>query len=95
MTHKQQEFNKYCADVMGYKIDTSYPELFVYFPDEAMPRLYSPYNDLNQMSEVVEKLLSNDQTYYSGGQFPNKHMVSRDGFKQAFRDFIISTMEKE
>jgi len=51
-------------------------------------------DDLSVMAEVVEKLLK-DANIYMEGAFPNKYMFDRDGIKQAFREFIISTMEED
>lgn len=49
---------------------------------------YNPYDDLNQMAEVVEKLW--------GGHIKTKYLENYPfpsiPIKQAFRDFIISTM---
>jgi len=50
-----QDFNRKMAELEGFEIDSEYPELFVYFPDEAMPRLYDPYNDLNLMMPLAWK----------------------------------------
>ena len=50
------KFNQYCAEVMGYELDCEdrymKNEQFVIYK-----LVYNPYNDLNQMAEVVEQLL--------------------------------------
>ena len=77
-----EEFNKYCADVMNYnyEVESAY--------------CYEPYDDLNQMAEVVEKLIQTDEVLFP--QTSNMGFsIRRDSVKQAFRDFIISTKEKE
>ena len=94
----EREFNEYCAKVMGYKRGWKGKKEVFWLDDEGKRylylELYNPYNDLNQMAEVVEKLLE-DADIYIKGAFPNKYMFDRDGVKQAIRDFIISTMEKD
>jgi len=51
---------------------------------------YRPYDDLNQMTDVIDKLAKN---------FPNGIVLTITYqsiiAKQAFRDFIISTMPEE
>ena len=81
MSTNSDEFNKRCAEIMGYKdfdLDLLYD------------RNYDPYNDLNHMSDVVETLLE---------QYAPKRSICgsirRKGVKEAFRDFIISTMPKK
>ena len=52
------------------------------------------YNDLNFMAEVVEKLMDSDFINCMGElslYFQEGHSVD---IKQAFRDFVISKMEK-
>ena len=74
----KDKFNKYCADVMGYKPSDL---------DLLYDRDYNPYDDLNHVSDVVEELLER----YA----PKRSIcgaIRRKGVKQAFRDFIISTI---
>ncbi len=90
----KEKFNKYCAEVMGYEIDTSFPELFVYFHNESMARLFNPYWDLNQLADVVEKLILEvvSRKFDLDNELLNIYRFYKN-IKQAFRDFVISTME--
>ena len=78
----KDKFNRYCAEVMGYMIAPDHSIVLVkdrgYF-------LRDFYEDLNDMVEVVEKLLTNTPSCGVG-------LVAPINIKQAFRDFIISTM---
>lgn len=78
------EFNKYCAGVMEYKIETDWPALFVYFPDMETAQLYDPYDDLNQMTDVIETLIDYDRKFFD--HVSNE--ISSHGVKQAFRNYI-------
>ena len=60
----KKEFNKYCAEVMGYKVEefsdlgtgnplTGQDETYLVFGRS----IYDPYDDLNQMAEVFDKLM--------------------------------------
>ena len=86
------KFNKYCAEVMGYEsyCDEPYPyDVWEYRLNGKVIHLqdeYNPYDDLNQMAEVVEKLFN------SNGFLRYYNNLENLGIKQAFRDFIISTM---
>ena len=94
----REEFNKYCADVMGHELDYWNAEcnggLPSYKSKSSKRKLYNPYDDLNQMAEVVEKLaplrhrhfISSLTGVWLGAEEPST-------IKQAFRDFIISTKE--
>jgi hypothetical protein len=95
----EREFNEYCAKVMGYEIRKVYAKGdLACYKGAGSYFAFDPYNDLNQMAEVVEKLTE---------PCPDNAMrrvllrtISNDcftgGIKQAFLDFIISTMpEKE
>jgi hypothetical protein len=88
---KNQEFNRYCADVMGYTIhgqDAVY--VYVHTPDGIVQK---NYDDLNQMAEVVEKLTCR---FNDSDRLKDMFDVLINGsIKQAFRDFIISTMDKK
>ena len=77
----KNEFNKYCADTLGYKdfdLDLLYD------------RNFNPYDDLNHMSDVVEELLERHapKRSISGA-------IRRKGVKTAFRDYVISTMPED
>ena len=76
-----EEFNKYCADVMHVN-----KAVADYLGE------YNPYDDLNQLAEVVEKLLDSAYTFYLAKL--SSYVLDTKGIKQAFRDFIISTMEE-
>ena len=99
----KQEFNKYCVEVMGYEqVQNPSTDFGMWVSNGGSGRWkYNPYDDLNQMAEVVEKLLQNissplnsmvnqprilEQMYYT---------ITLGSIKQAFRDFIISTKEKD
>jgi len=92
----KDKFNKYCAEVMGYQIQKRTDIMDnVFFLYGGMN--YNPYDDLNQMADVVEKLASKwgvDEQICSDWVFAQEQMEVV-GIKQAFRDFIISTMEKD
>ena len=103
----QQEFNKYCAEVVGFTIsekphDIGEVALWCKKPAESdtdfdkffsnLGFYYNPYNDLNQMAEVIEKLLDDHNIFIDNQKCPNKYMIIRVGFKQSFRNFIISTV---
>ena len=82
-------FNSYCAEVMGLEkdIENRYMDgiqFIIYAPD------YNPYDDLNQMAEVVEKLGREEIS-----PIELIDTLFSKGIKQAFRDFIISTMPNE
>ena len=77
----EMEFNKYCADVLGY---TDF-DLDLFYD-----RLYDPYNNLNHITDAVETLLEQHAPKGSIGG-----AIRRHGVKQAFRNFIISTMPED
>ena len=86
MSDSKEEFNKYCAGVMGVKFKSAMNTTGIYWHSE-----YDPYNDLNQMQQSFDILSKNWLTNDS-------HMFGDDthnrGIKTAMRNFIISTMEK-
>ena len=104
----KEEFNKYCADVMDYSTwleepavpsNTNIMVLSIVFRNDAGDTdkdLYNPYDDLNQMAEVVEKLFddfsSNEVTLLAWIKTIGRITDRESLIKQAFRDFIISTM---
>ena len=92
----KDKFNKYCAEVMGLEkdIENRYMDgiqFIIYAPD------YNPYDDLNQMAEVVEKLriIEDYETNRCRALELNDQLRTHPTIKQAFRDFIISTMPNE
>ncbi len=96
----RNEFNKYCAEVMGYEernLRGFGKEILFYILSDKpiMPiKNYNPYDDLNQMAEVFDKLLSN---FMEHDNFPEWASFLGDlsfnkGAKKSMRNFIISTM---
>ena len=100
------KFNKYCAYIMRYEIrerpsdigidalwcerkskdNTDYEQFF-----SRLGFYYNPYNDLNQMADVFDKL--NSKGFDKHMQVFNLNIfVKALPIKQAVRDFIISTM---
>ena len=94
----KEDFNKYCAEVMGYELEKrrelTTAKLIAKINNRIYWYSYNPYDDLNQMAEVFDKLMSTENflltkwfTYDSGMKrvdFPLKDVI---------RDFIISTMK--
>ena len=103
----KDKFNKYCAKAMCYK-EVEPPHffdrgLYVSQRNGANLWLYNPYDDLNQMADVVEKLCFNASKHWietSNYLYPDEVSITDyfekmrlgKSIKQAFRDFIISTM---
>ena len=86
----KNKFNKYCAEVMGYKEDLAgrliKDEQFI-----AYSLNYNPYEDLNQMKEPFDKL--NDSVFDKQAQeFQMNVFVRGIEIEKAMRDFIISIM---
>ena len=82
------KFNKYCAEVMNYtqNADNGY-----WYEEGKYLRFvsdYEPYDDLNQMAEVVEKLVKLYGIDYA------ESVITLLSIKQSFRDFIASTQEQ-
>ena len=98
MNRTKNRFNKYCAEVIGYKKYTQEPYPFDVEEYKLNNKFvctvgdYNPYDDLKQMAEVIEKLLDDPNIFIENQKYPNKYMITRDGFRQAFINFIISTM---
>ena len=97
----EREFNEYCVKVMGYKRGWKGKKEVFWLDDEGKRylylELYNPYNDLNQMAKVFDKLMSDSNfilmkfmTYDCSHTPPLRIDIP---IKQAMRDFIISTME--
>jgi hypothetical protein len=94
----KDKFNKYCADVMGLEVRHTDEdgELWVWFDgQQTFSHAYNPYDDLNKMAEVVEKLAGDGNIGHAfiDMLFNDKYEINN--IKQAFRDFILSTMEEE
>ena len=99
----EREFNEYCAKVMGYLThDDTVPDEhggLIVQTEYAYSVIYNPYDDLNQMAEVFDKLMSDSNfilmkfmTYDCSHTPPLRIDIP---IKDAMRDFIISTMEKD
>ena len=93
----KDKFNKYCAEVMGYR---TWKELdHICIENEEYPvssgqqfTTYSPYDDLNQMAEVFDKLFK-DRNATTTLEFLK--ISGMRGVKEAIQDFIISTMPED
>lgn len=90
----EQEFNGYCAEVMGYEIE--HDSIGALRRIDGFLERYNPDEDLNQLAEVVEKLLILPCVDESGTRerFYRDIAVAGDGlcsFKKSFRDFVWST----
>lgn len=91
MKSDKKGFNQYCAEVMEYDLNDL--ERIKQDDPEFLP--YNPYDDLNQMAEVVEKLGADMLGVDVSDHLQHGHNLKNKGIKQAFRDFITSTMEKD
>jgi len=92
----KDKFNKYCSEVVGGYYASRGGISSVKINNTWLPAVdYNPYDDLNQMADVVEKLLESE--IIIAGRIEELSLAPLShGIKQAFRDFIISTMpEKE
>lgn len=78
---------------MGHRIDglTWYKDDEIISSGEA----YNPYDDLNQMAEVVEKLMRKKSKYLTSSRHYMYYGIMAKGIKQALRDFITSTVAIE
>lgn len=54
---------------------------------------YNTYDDLNQMADVVEKLMVDGEDIGKFMAMMVNKLVQLRNIKQAFRDFIMSTMD--
>ena len=93
----KNEFNEYCVGVMGYEIlsKVPYDGGFYVNTDAVINELYSPYEDLNQMAEVVEKLVDAEREHKHAPLLYEAHDIFLRGgnIKKSFRDFIESTAQ--
>ena len=82
------EFNKYCAEVMGL---TLYRGRAIAY-QTVCGNDYNPYDDLNQMAEVWDKLMEKEN-FLLTKWFTYDSNMKRINFKieDVMRDFIIST----
>ena len=88
----KDRFNRHCAEVMGYKPDGKggFTNLV---------GRYTPYDDLNQMAEVFDRLMSGDgfvmmkfSTYDCTKEPPLKIDIP---IAEGMRQYIISTMPED
>jgi len=84
------EFNRYCAEVMGYEIFNDLALTCIYHAGA----IYQPATDLNQMAEVFDKLWKQGKyrTHRNRVIFDDVKLLS--GIAQAMRQFIESTKEE-
>ena len=90
MDKDKNKFIEYCAEVINIKLeeDVDFDGNHVYLEYQDRPFIkYNPYNDLNQMVVVVEKLMTKD--------WKGVMIMPDSDIKKAFRDFIISAMEND
>ena len=88
----EEGFNKYCSHVMGYNRKD---EFETYDTDGKEVMYYCPYDDLNQMANVVDELSVNPKYDPNFKELVNNMVLDIPlNVKSALRDFIISTMEK-
>lgn len=97
MSEPKDKFNRYCAEVMGYEVEihsngdvrllTGYKKTY--------GEPHNPYDDLNQMAPVVEKLIEKlPKTSVKVGEFVSQ-IHNKVRIKYACQNFIISTMPEE
>ena len=104
----KDRFNKYCAGVMWLTIGKVHADLRsgqsidCYYTDKndylCSVYNYNPYDDLNQMAEVFDKLWQIKQPKsLQQTQAVNKFRadLANYGIRKAMRNLIISTMEEE
>lgn len=95
---KDEEFNRYCAEVMGYRTFKEINYICIKVPNDNFNHplddmiKYSPATILYQMAEVFDKLWLNYYDEYSTS--PSLNMGDTRGIAQAMREFIESTNEK-
>jgi len=97
---KDEEFNRYCAEVMGYTWDVWASSILLenndtwegYKDKDGYAVDVCAATDLNQMAEVFDKLWLNYYDEYSTS--PSLNMGDTRGIAKAMRDFIESTNEK-
>ncbi len=94
----KNKFNRYCAEIMGWRLgwEGHMGNDYWYNADDKVIKFdkYNPYGDLNQMAEVVEKLYGATRGSMHK-EYDLMYNILSVGIKQAFRDFIISTMPEE
>jgi len=74
-----EEFNTYCADVMGYDVK-----------QQTLPDGYNPYYNLYELADVVEELIN-----LTGKYPKDDILNSDSGTARVWADYVTSTMEKE
>ena len=91
----KEEFNIYCAEVMGEEFTLLRRTDTMWLwnnPDIE----YNPYDDLNQMADVVTEISMLGKYTADYKELVNDLVLTIPvDIKQAFRDFIISTSDKQ
>lgn len=93
-----EEFNKYCAEVMGYKREVA-PRMYesqLWVSDGGSSRWhYLPSFNLNQMAEVFDKLIQriyrNNKESMAFYTQMSSVAIEGKGIAEAMREFIEST----
>ena len=88
-----KEFNIKCAEYMGYKpwvsSVPSSERVFVDCKTGGGRYIYNPYDDMNQLAEVVDKVKEDEWDYPT-----TDHIRPYSSIKQALRDFITTHIER-
>ena len=99
MKSDKEGFNKYCANVMGLIVvpsEYSDEHIFVKNANSCLEWCYNPYDDLNQMADVVDELSVNPKYEPDFKQLVNNMVLDIPlTVKSVMRDFIISTTDKD
>ena len=95
----KDKFNKYCAEMMGHYLDWDNAQcnggLPSYRSKSGKRKLYNPHDDLNQMADVVDDLSLLTKYNDEFDDMIKSICEPEITVKQAFRDFIISTMPED
>lgn len=91
-----EEFNKYCAEVMnGRIIPHSWGKVYYFEHRIPVPVAdYLPSKDLNQMAEVFDKLVERGEGIKGDKWVKFSYAIGKSGIAQAMREFIESTKEE-
>ena len=91
----KEKFNKYCREFSDYKIKPLKNGLFIMNESSGWDE-YNPYDDLNQMADVVDKLAKQwrDDENIFHALCEAKDSIEVHGLLKAMRDFIVSTKEE-
>ena len=99
----KDKFNRYCAEVMGYKVRQKPNYIIVrpYADRSGTWLMYNPYDDLNQSAKVVDKLMMKrsprvETMVNQPNNIERLVYTLLDSFtKKAFRNFISSTIPED